>query len=204
MPAVEREEARVQGLIADAAAETEKALIKDLLAPLRDEMNHAIANAEPLIHQRFNLASAGFRLADHDVDVMLLKPLQPLGELRRPEVEQLAVDTRSAITRTVARRRSLPYGNLCGRARWGSIPHLFAAIGTTDAIEDLAATERLNLPPALDTMLFSDLRIKQPQIMIDLRHRRNGRFLAALAEPLLDGDRRRYAREQIDIGRAMT
>src|SRR5262245_41953042 len=35
--------------------------------------------------------------------------------------------------------------------------------------------------------------------MIDLRHRGNGRFLATLAEPLLDSDCRRYAGEEIDV-----
>src|SRR4029453_3879918 len=191
--------ARVQRLIADTASETKKTLIEDLLAPLRDEMNHAIANAEPLIHQRFNLASACFRLADHDVDVMLLKPPQALGELRSPEVEQLAVDTSSAITQPSRAGDHFLMETFAPAHDWAQYHHLFAEIGTTDAIEDLAGTEGPNCATALDTMLFSDFRIEQPQVVIDLRHRGNGRFLATLAEPLLDGDRRRYPGKQIKI-----
>src|SRR5262245_18424150 len=61
-------------------------------------MNHTISNPEPLIYERFHLASARFRLADHDVDVMFFKPLKSLRELRRSEVEQLTVDTGPAIS----------------------------------------------------------------------------------------------------------
>src|SRR5215475_15976851 len=42
LPAIEREEPRIERLITDATLETEKALIENLLAALGDEMNHAV------------------------------------------------------------------------------------------------------------------------------------------------------------------
>src|SRR5262245_14609473 len=44
LPAIEREEPRIERLITDATLETEKPLIENLLAALGDEMNHAVPN----------------------------------------------------------------------------------------------------------------------------------------------------------------
>ena len=60
--------------------------------------------------------------------------------------------------------------------------------------------ERVNLPAALHAMLLADLRVEQAQVMIDFRHRGDGGFFAALAEPLLDGHGRRDAGDIVDVG----
>ena len=59
--------------------------------------------------------------------------------------------------------------------------------------------QRVNLPAALDAVLFADLGVEQAQVMINLRNRGDRRFFAALAEPLLDGDGRRYAGDIVDV-----
>ena len=76
----------------------------------------------------------------------------------------------------------------------------FAAIGAADPIEDLTARQRVNLPAALDAVLFADLGVEQAQVMINLCNRRDRRFFAALAEPLFDGDGRRDAGDVVDVG----
>src|SRR5262245_57001383 len=108
-------------------------------------MYHAIANAKPLIHQRFDIASARFCLADDNIDVMLFKPLQPLSELRRPEIEQLPIDPRPAITQPSRSGDDFFVETLATAYDWTQDHHLFTAIRAADAIEDLAATERPNL-----------------------------------------------------------
>src|SRR5262245_5153445 len=163
-------------------------------------MNHAVPNSEPLIYERFHLASARFRLADHDVDVMFFKPLQPLGELRRSEVEQFTVDPCPAVSQPSRAGDHFLVETFAPAHDGAQDHHLFTAIGTTDAVENLTATEGANLPAALNAVLFSDFGVKEPQVVIDLLHGCNGRFLTPLAAPLLDGDRRRYAGEQIDVG----
>src|SRR5881398_2899744 len=110
-----------------------------------------------MVYHRFDFAAAGFGFADDDVDVMLFKSLQAVAKLRRPEIHQLAVDTRPPIAET---------------ARAGD--NFFAAVGAGDAIENLASRQRANLPSALDAVLFSDFGIKQTQIVIDLRDGRYG------------------------------
>src|SRR5207245_8788355 len=75
----------------------------------------------------------------------------------------------------------------------------FAAVGAGDAIENLASRQRANLPSALDAVLFSDFGIKQTQIVIDLRDGRHGGILAALTQPLFDGDGRGNAGKQIHV-----
>ena len=50
--AVERKKPRIERLVADAAAETEKSLIEDLLAALGNQMDHAVAQTQPLIDQQ--------------------------------------------------------------------------------------------------------------------------------------------------------
>ena len=58
--AVERKKPRIERLVADAAAETEKSLIENLLAALGNQMDHAVAQTQSLIDHRFDLAAAGF------------------------------------------------------------------------------------------------------------------------------------------------
>ena len=60
--------------------------------------------------------------------------------------------------------------------------------------------KRVNLPAALDAVLLADLRVEQAQVMIDLGHRGDGGFFAALAEPLFDGHGRRDAGDIVDVG----
>ena len=76
--AIERKQARVEGFVTDAAVETEKSLIENLLAALGDHVNDAIAQAQPLIDHRFDFAAAGFGFADDDSMLCSLKRSSPL------------------------------------------------------------------------------------------------------------------------------
>src|SRR5215510_15603227 len=160
LPAIEGEQPRIERLVTDAALETEKALIEDLLAALGDEMNHAVPDPEALIYERFHLAAARFRLADHDVDIMFFKPLQPLGELRRSEVEQFTVNPCPAVSQPSRAGDHFLVETFAPAHDGAQDHHLFTAIRTTDAVEDLTATEGANLSAALDAVLFSDFGIE--------------------------------------------
>ena len=197
--AVERKKPRIERLVADAAAETEKPLVENLLAALGNQMDDAVAQTQPLIDQSFDLAAAGLGFADDDVDVVFFEALQAVGQLRRAQVDELAVDARAPITEA-ARAGDHFLVKTFAAAHDGAQDHdFFAAIGAADPIEDLTARQRVNLPAALDAVLFADLGIEQAQVMINLGDSRHRRFFAALAEPLFDGDGRRDAGDIVDV-----
>src|SRR5437016_2350549 len=119
---------------------------------------------------------------------MLFKSLQAAAKLRRPEIHQLAVDTRPPIAET-ARAGDNFFVKALSAAYHRTQDHdFFAAVGAGDAIENLASRQRANLPSALDAVLFSDFGMKQTRIVMDLRDGSHRGRLAPLTEPLLDGD----------------
>src|ERR1051325_1326297 len=137
-------------------------------------MDDSISKAQPVIDHRFGLAAAAFRLTDHNIDVVFLEPLQALRELRRTEVCQSAVDARAAIAETACAGDHFFVKSLPTADDRTQNHHVLAAVGTRDAVENLASAERTDLAPTLDAVLFADLRVEQAQIMVDLRHGRNG------------------------------
>src|SRR6185503_6360397 len=163
-------------------------------------MNDAVAQAQALIDHRLGLAPAGLGFPDHNVDIVLFESFEAAGEFGGAQVHELAVDARAAVTQTARAGNDFLVKTLTAAHDGTQHQDFFAAVGTADAVEDLAARQGMNLPAALHAMLLADLRIKQPQVVIDLRHRGHGGFFAALAEPLLDGDRRRDAGDIVDIG----
>src|SRR4030095_10370841 len=162
-------------------------------------MDHAVSQALSLILQDLAVTPTCFPFAYDDVDVMLFKPLQPLRELRRPQVTQLAIDACAAISQPSRAGYHFFVKTFSPPHDGAKNQHFFAAVGAGHPIKDLAAAQRADLPPTLDAVLLADLRVKQTQIVIDLGDRRDGRILSTLAEPLLDGDGGRNAGEQIDV-----
>ena len=47
-------------------------------------------------------------------------------------------------------------------------------MGTGDPVQDLALGERCDLTPALHAVLFPHFGEKEPEIMVNLRHRGHG------------------------------
>src|SRR3990172_6528520 len=200
LAAVKRKKARVERLVADAAGEAEEPLVENLFAAFGDQMNDAVAQAQPPIDHQFDFAAAGLGLADDDVDVVLFIPFEPVEQCGRSEVDRFAVDAGAAVAEA-ARPVDDFFVKPFAPAHDGAQDHdLFAAIATADAVEDLAARERANLPAALDAMLLADLGVEQTEIMKDLSDRRHRRVSSALAQPLFDGDGGWNAGEQINVG----
>ena len=198
--AIERKQARIEGFVADAAVEAEKPLIENLLAALGDHVNDAVAQAQPLIDHRFDLAAAGFGFADDDVDVVFFEAFESVGQLRRAQVHELAVDARPAIAQPARAGDHFFVKTFAAAHDRTQNQNFFAAVGAADAVEDLAARQRVNLPAALHAVLFADLRVEQTQVVINLGDRGDGGFFSALAETLLDGDGRRNAGDIVDVG----
>ena len=162
-------------------------------------MDHAVSQAQPLIDQELDFTPARFALADDDVDVMLFEPLQSLGELGGSEIEQLAIDARPAIAQASRPGDYFFVESFPAPHDGAENHHFFAAVRAGNPIKNLAAAQRADLPPALNAVLFADLRVEQTQIVINLRDRRDGRILSPLAEPLLDSDGGWNAGKQIDV-----
>ena len=97
--AIERKQPRVEGLIADAAAETKKPLVENLLAAFRNQMNDAVAQAQTLIDHRFDFMAAGLGLADDDIDVVFFEARQAARQLGRAQVGELAVDAGAPVAK---------------------------------------------------------------------------------------------------------
>src|SRR5262249_41138942 len=68
------------------------------------------------------------------------------------------------------------------------------------AVGDLRARLRMDRAIAARAMLLTDLRIQQPQVVIDLGDRRDGGLASPPARALFDRDRRRNAEQELDVG----
>ena len=75
---------------------------------------------------------------------------------------------------------------------------LVAEVGLYQIKNAAAALSRQRLA-AVHTVLHADLGVQQPQIVRDFGHRGHRRVPPAPAHALFNGDRRRNARQQIDI-----
>src|ERR1051325_6334036 len=162
-------------------------------------MNHAVAEPQPVIDHQLDFPAAGPGLTDQHVDVVFLETLQSLRQLRRTEIDHLAVDARSPVSQTARTGNHFFVKSLPAADNGTQDHHLFATIRPRDAVENLTSGERPNLTPALDAVLLADFRIKQSQVMVDFGDGCDGGFFSSLAETLLDGDRRRNSGKQIHI-----
>ena len=58
----------------------------------------------------------------------------------------------------------------------------------------------LDRPAALRAVRLADRGVEQPQVVVDLGHRADGRARVLRGRPLLDRDRRRQALDRVDVG----
>jgi hypothetical protein len=140
LPAVERKKARIEGLVANATMETEKPLIEHLLPAFGDEMNHAIAEPQAVIHQRLCFAPTGFGLADDNVDIVFLESFQPLSKPRGAQIDQLAIDARAPVTEPAGSGNHLFVKSLSPADKGAQNHDFFASVRTGNPIKNLAAT----------------------------------------------------------------
>ena len=200
LPAVEREQPRVQGLVADAAGATEQALVVDLLGALGEHVDDSVAEAQPLAQHRLHAQASGLGGAHDDVDVVLVEAAEALLEERCAEGGHGPVDTRAAVAKTPRRHHHVLVVALAPahhRAQHGDV---LAAIPAPHPIEDAAAGERRDGAATLRAMLLAHLGVEQAQVVVELRDRGYGGVAPALAQALLDGHGGRDARQHVDVG----
>ena len=131
---------------------------------------------------------------------MLLVPFESAHELRRFEIHDLAVDPRSSITKSLRANDHFFMKSLPAPHDRAEDHNLFSFMNAGDAIQDLAPRKGHNQVAALHAVLSPYLGVKQSQVMVNFRHRGDGRLLPALAQPLLNRHRGRNAGEEIDVG----
>jgi len=66
-------------LVTDTAAETEKALVENLLAAIGNKMDDAVTQTKALIHHPLDLAPAGFGFANDNIDIVFLEAFKAIG-----------------------------------------------------------------------------------------------------------------------------
>src|SRR5687768_9964870 len=116
-------------------------------------MDDAVAQTQALIEERLDFPPADFGLADNDIDVVFLKALEPATQLGRSQIHQLAVDACPPIAQLSGAGDHF-FVKTFAPAHDRTQNHDFlAAIRAADAIENLAAGQRLNTPAALHTVL---------------------------------------------------
>src|SRR5215471_14664716 len=101
-------------------------------------MNDAIAKPQALVDQGFHLASARLGFADDDVDVVFFESLQPVGELRRAQINQFSIDSRTPITEATGAGDDFLVEAFAPPHDGAQYHHFFAAIRSADTIENLA------------------------------------------------------------------
>ena len=102
-------------------------------------MDDAVAQTQTLIDHRFDFAPAGFGFADDDVDVVFFEALEAVGQLRRAQVHELAVDARAAIAQPARAGDDFFVKAFAAAHDRAQNHNFFAAIGAADAVENLAA-----------------------------------------------------------------
>jgi hypothetical protein len=69
-----------------------------------------------------------------------------------------------------------------------------------DLVDDLLRRLRGDRAPAVEAVRLADPRPQQPQVVVDLRDRPDGRAWIARRRLLVDRDRRRQALDRVDVG----
>jgi hypothetical protein len=203
LPAVEREQTGIEGLVTDAATSTVEPLAEDpvlgvLLVAADDQGAAAEAQGggDEVRETRRRLAVDGERSED-DVDVVLAVARQGRSRLQRADG---AVDAGPREAELAYRPEQIRVDALASAHGGGKKGHALATKLPPDPGDDLLPRLGTERPSAVGAMLHPDLGVQQTQVVVDLGDRRHRGFLAAAAQPLLDGDGRRQAGEVVDRG----
>ena len=95
------------------------------------------------------------------------------------------------------RRRTRPCGPAPpARAPGSGCPRASCEHAVDDLLRGLAGDQ----PPAVRAVRHADARVQQPQVVVDLGDRADGRARVARRRLLVDRDRRRQALDEVDVG----
>ena len=200
LPAVEREQPRIQGLVPHATGPAEEALVVHLLGALGEHVDHAVAEAQAVPQHGLHAQASGLCGAHHDVDVVLVETLESLLEYRRGEGGHGPVDAGAAVAQPPGRHHHVLVIALAPahhRAQHGDV---LAAVLAPHPVQYPAAGERGDGAAALGAVLLAHLGIQQPQVVVELGDGGHGGVPAPLAEALLDGHGGRNACQHVHVG----
>ncbi len=163
-----------------------------------EQMRRAAADLEGALREiaRFH-NSLGIDHADNDVDGVFLEALQ-FSKLR--DRNELPIDKESVESLTLGPARDIGVKSFSRFDQRREHLERAALRRRLDLFHDRGQTLFFDRQIAVRTKLRSGFRKEQTKKMINLRHRRDGRFAAAAGDALLDRHTRRQTGDKIDIG----
>ena len=198
LAAVEREHPRVKLGIAQTAGHAEQFFAVDALRLGAQDVNRAIAHPQRVLEQAVKLLRrpVGRDLTDHDLNIVLPKTGQAHVGRNLDDPAVNACPDEAQLARAGQHVFVKPLAATHDRRQDAEL--LVAEVGLHQPENAAAALGRQRLA-AGHTVLHADLGVQQPQIVRDFGHRGHRRVPPAPAHALFNGDRRRNARQQIDI-----
>ena len=200
LPAVEREQPRVEVVEADVARRAEEfQAVQVLGVPRRQGNAGPLSQPQRLLQDVLRsppLPRAHFRGANQDVDVVLPVAVQLRQRLQR---HHLAVD--SHLGRPVAQclGQHVLVKSLAAAHRRRQQGDRLALVVRQQAHQDLLARLRGDAQVAGRAVLHADLGVQQAQVVVHLGDRRHRRVVPAARHPLLDGHGRRHAAHAVHV-----
>ena len=139
LPAVEREQPGIQGLVSHAAGAAEEALVVDFLGALGKHVDDAVAETQSLSERRLHADAAGPGLTHHDVDVVLVETPESLLEQRSAEGGHGAVDAGAAVAEPAGRHHHVLVVALAPAHHRAQHRDVLAAVLAAHPVQDPAA-----------------------------------------------------------------